>query len=163
MPLVSAPLGRALNSSGDGDTDDATGHFAVWSCDWVVPGKGLWIVAARALVVDDDPDIRRLVGVLLEVEGGWRCDEAGDALHALELWHAHHHDVVVVDHRLPRVTGIDLATALLEENPGQIVVLFSAYLDNQVVDRALQLGVCAVLSKDEIRRLPEVIGEALAS
>jgi CheY-like chemotaxis protein len=119
------------------------------------------MVGARALVVDDDPDIRRLVGVVLEIEGGWSCDEAGDALHALELWHTHHHDVVVVDQRMPRVSGLELAAQLLEEDPNQIVIVFSAFLDNHTVDRALQLGVTAVLSKEEIRRLPGLIGEAL--
>ena len=119
-------------------------------------------MAGRALVVDDDPDMRRLVGVVLEIEGGLTWDEAGDAFHALDLWHAHHHDVVVLDQRMPGVTGIELAAVLLEEDPEQIVVLFSAYLDNQTVDRAHELGVCAVLSKDEIGRLPALVGEALA-
>jgi CheY-like chemotaxis protein len=117
------------------------------------------MVEARALVVDDDPDIRRLVGVVLELEGGWTCDGAGDAFHALEVWQTHHHEVVVVDQRMPRVTGLELAAQLLEEDPNQIVILFSAFVDNQTVDRAHQLGVSAVLSKDEIRRLPALIDE----
>lgn len=118
--------------------------------------------AVRALVVDDDPDMRRLVRVVLEVEAGVTCDEAADAFHALESWHTHHHRVVVTDQRMPGVTGLELATAMLDEEPEQIVILFSAFVDAHTRDQAHQLGVCAVLAKDEVRRLPELIRRTLA-
>jgi CheY-like chemotaxis protein len=119
--------------------------------------------AGRALIVDDDPDMRRLVRLVLEVEARMTCDEAADAFHALEAWHEHHHDVVVLDQRMPAVTGVELAEVLLQEEPEQLVILFSAYLDNQTVDHAHDIGICAVLSKEEVRRIPRLIDEARAS
>src|SRR5258708_715167 len=97
-------------------------------------GQGMGVTATRALIVDDDPDMRQLVRVVLEVEAGFHCDEAGDAFHALEAWHAQHHDVLVVDQRMPGITGLELAQAILEADPEQIVILVSAYFDNHPVD-----------------------------
>ena len=137
------------------------GYFGTWSCVWSRSGEKLQIVttaAGRALVVDDDPDMRRLVRIFLEVEGDMSCDDAEDAFHALELWHAEHHDVVVLDQRMPGVTGIELAEVLLAEDPDQFVVLFSAHVELETVERARALGVRAVLFKDELQRLTEVIG-----
>ena len=117
----------------------------------------------KALVIDDDPDMRYLVRSVLEIEGGFACDEASDAFHALELWHTHRHEVVVTDQRMPGVTGVELAEVLIEEEPDQVVILFTAYIDGPTIDEAHDIGVCAVLSKDEVHRLPGVVSQALAS
>ena len=116
-----------------------------------------------ALVVDDDPDMRHLMSTVLEMDGDLECDEAADALHALELWQLKHHDIVVTDQRMPGPSGIDLAATLLEQDPSQLVLLFSAYVEPNLAERAEQLGIYAVLAKDEIRRLPDVVREALTS
>ena len=119
--------------------------------------------AGSALIVDDDPDMRALVRTVLEVEGNLTCAEAGDGFHGLEMWLADRHDVVLLDQRMPDITGIEVAAAVLEEDPDQIVILFSAFIDPRTVERAHEMGVCAVISKDEIRRLPRLVEEALAS
>ncbi len=57
-------------------------------------------------------------------------------------------DVVVLDLRLPRVSGFDVITALRKERqPGRIVVL-SNYQGSEDIYRALQAGAMAYLTKD---------------
>jgi CheY-like chemotaxis protein len=144
----------------------ASDHFAGWSCICGIQAESWRMVVATAgsaLIVDDDPDMRALVRTVLEVEGNLTCTEAGDGFHGLEMWMADRHDVVVVDQRMPGITGIEVAGAVLEEDPDQIVILFSAYLDPRTVERALEMGVCAVVPKDDIRQLPRVIEEAIAA
>jgi DNA-binding NarL/FixJ family response regulator len=68
-----------------------------------------------------------------------------------------------LDQRMPGIPGIQIARAILEEDPQQILVLFSAYLDPRIVDAAHAIGVRAVLYKDELRRLPGLIEEVLTS
>ena len=57
-------------------------------------------------------------------------------------------DVVVLDLRLPRVSGFDvIATLRKERQPGRIVVL-SNYQGSEDIYRALQAGAMAYLTKD---------------
>src|SRR5688500_4704302 len=108
------------------------------------------MAASTALVVDDDPDMRRLVRLTLELAGGFDVEDAADPFHALELWHLRRHDVVVTDHRMPGVTGLELAGVLLDEQPEQLVIICTAFMDTHTVNRAHELGVRAVIPRDQI-------------
>ena len=65
----------------------------------------------RVLVIDDEPQIHRLVALLLGE--GYRVDGARDAQEALA--HIHHtpYDVVLVDTALPEVSGFDILRKLV--------------------------------------------------
>jgi len=66
--------------------------------------------------------------------------------------------VVVLDNRMPTMTGVEVARLIKSEFDDDIdIVLFSAYLDDRVIEEALDAGVSDVLSKSELLRLPEVL------
>src|SRR5688500_10449842 len=121
--------------------------------------------AASGLIVDADPGSPAPVKLTLETEREFTidltCAEAADGFHAFEMWQEGHHDVVVLDQRMPGMSGIDVARTLLELDPDQVVILFSANLDSRTVEAAERLGVHASLSKLELRSLPRTIEEAL--
>ena len=120
---------------------------------------------ASVLIVDDDPDIRALVKLTIEtrpeVTIDLNCVVAADGFHAFEMWQEEHHDVVVLDQRMPGMSGMEVARTLLELDPDQVIILFSANLDSRTIAAAEQLGVHAALSKVELRSLPQTIEEAL--
>ncbi len=115
------------------------------------------------LVVDDEPDMRDLARLILEIDG-LVVIEAANGADALEQY-SHLSppvpDVVVLDNRMPGLTGLDVAEEMLSRNPSQVIVLFSAHLDRTFEAEARALGVAACLSKVEARRLPEVIRRLL--
>ena len=59
------------------------------------------------LVVDDEPDIRDVLGEVF-VEEGYRVHRAADGQEALTLAAQEPPDVVVSDIRMPRMDGLDL-------------------------------------------------------
>jgi DNA-binding response OmpR family regulator len=61
----------------------------------------------RVLVVEDEADIRRILKDLLEAQGFFVADlSSGYAiLHQIEL---HHPDVLLVDHMMPGITGVEI-------------------------------------------------------
>ncbi len=67
------------------------------------------------LVVDDEPDIRAIARVAIEIVGGLRCVEAdcGDAAVAAAI--AERPDAVLVDLMLPGEDGLGIATRLRGE------------------------------------------------
>ena len=113
----------------------------------------------RVLIVDDEDDMRALVRATIEIanEGLKVAGEAADGESAVNFVREEHPGVVVLDHRMPGVSGLDTAQRILEEHPDQAIVLFSSYLDRDVQLRAEHLGVRVCLPKDEIRKLPKAI------
>jgi DNA-binding NarL/FixJ family response regulator len=113
----------------------------------------------RALIVDDDDDMRFLLRVVIETanEGLAVAGEARSASEAVEQWREHAPDVVVLDNRMPDRTGLEVAAEILAERPEQSIILFSAFLDDDTIARAEALGVRACLSKDRYEDIPAAL------
>jgi DNA-binding NarL/FixJ family response regulator len=113
----------------------------------------------RTLIVDDDEDMLLLLRLFL---GGFSDEielvgEASDGEAALREWRAKQPDVIVMDNRMPGRTGLEVAEEILGEDDEQGIILFTAFLDADIVDRATEVGVCEVVGKDRFRELPAAI------
>ncbi len=113
----------------------------------------------RVLIVDDEEDMRALVRATIEIanDGLMVAGEVADGATAVEFVRDEHPQVVVLDHRMPGITGLDTARRILAENPDQAIVLFSSYLDHDVIVAAQRIGVRMCLPKDHIRHLPDAL------
>lgn len=111
----------------------------------------------RALIVDDEEDMRFLVRTVIEAynHGLTISGEAENGEQAIEQWRADRPEVVVLDMRMPGLTGLETAERILAESPDQRIVLFSAYLDPETTAEATRLGVDLCLAKSDYTRLPE--------
>ena len=65
----------------------------------------------RILVVDDEPDIRKLNSEVL-TEFGYMVDAAEDGEKAWEAIHHKHYDLLITDNDMPRMTGVELLEKL---------------------------------------------------
>jgi two-component system cell cycle response regulator CpdR len=80
----------------------------------------------RILYVEDNPELRETIGMLMEGEGQ-TVTSCASAEEALELDASEPYDVVVSDVSLPGISGTDLARQLLNADPQRWVVLCSGY------------------------------------
>ncbi|HZQ49924.1 MAG TPA: response regulator [Candidatus Dormibacteraeota bacterium] len=80
------------------------------------------------LVVDDDPDMRFMLKLLLE-RGGYQVNEASDGLAALHAIRAQMPDLVLTDLRMPMMDGAELILRLRSEPPTaeMPIILITAY------------------------------------
>ncbi|MCU1591702.1 MAG: response regulator transcription factor [Frankiales bacterium] len=116
----------------------------------------------RTLIVDDVPDMRFLMRVTLWTEGSTDItDEASNGEDALVAWRESKPDVVVLDMRMPGISGLDVAREMLTQDPDQRVVMCSAYMDEDDVAEATSIGVAACVDKYKIMTLPDVVGDVL--
>jgi DNA-binding response OmpR family regulator len=102
----------------------------------------------RVLVVDDDPVIRQLITINLELEG-FDVAQAADGQACLDLAAELHPTVVVLDVALPRRDGLS-ATAALKREPATAqvkVVIVSARAQQGDVRKGLEAGADAYLTK----------------
>jgi len=117
--------------------------------------------APSVLVVDDEPEMRMLARVFLERGGFDVVDEAQDGAQALErflqLDPPPIPSVVLLDNRMPGLTGLEVAEQMLARHPEQIIVLFSAHLDGAVTEKARDIGIVKCVSKMEASRLAEIL------
>lgn len=82
-------------------------------------------MAMTVLIVDDEPDVRR---ILLDVfrDEGYLAIAAEDGSRALELAALRRPDIVLSDVAMPRLDGVTLANCLARWDPPVPVVLMSA-------------------------------------
>lgn len=113
----------------------------------------------RALIVDDEEDMRFLVRSVIEAanHGLEVAGEACDGASAIEQWRASRPEVVVIDNRMPGMTGLETAEQILAEHPEQRIILFSAYLDPETTAEATRVGIDLCLAKSDFGRLPEAL------
>ena len=111
----------------------------------------------RALIVDDEEDIRFLIRITIELanEGLAVSGEAASGEAAIESWHAERPEVIVLDNRMPGMSGLEVAERILSEDPAQSIILYSAYLDEETVAEANRIGIRQCLAKGDYSRLPE--------
>ena len=101
----------------------------------------------RVLVVDDDPDIRKLMKRVLESKKSFEVvGEAVDGVDALEKMATLNPQLVIMDVRMPRMDGIEATKLIKEQWPGTAVVGFSAFGESE--KDMLAAGASAYVLKD---------------
>ncbi len=70
--------------------------------------------AKRILIVDDSAAVRRILGRIL-VEEGFIVDTAGDGIAAQDMLGKNEYDIVLVDMRMPIMSGIELYRRIEEK------------------------------------------------
>lgn len=95
------------------------------------------IMAARILIVDDDPHIRELLAFAL-AKAGYDCREAGDGETALRLAAEAPADLMVLDINMPRMDGLEVCRRLRAGS--DLPVLFLSSRDDEI-DRIVGIEI----------------------
>ncbi len=100
----------------------------------------------KLLIVDDEPDVRRLCSDLFE-EAGYTVKAVEDAKKGARAALEERFDVAVIDYRLPDARGTALVRWLRKRFPRMALIVFSAYADWDMYFRAGALGAKDVVAK----------------
>ena len=95
------------------------------------------------LIVDDEKYIREGLQALLEWEtmGFSVCDEAGTGEEALEKIFLYQPDLVLMDIKMPGMSGIDVIKTVREKDYAGEIIVLSGYSDFQYAQSAMHYGV----------------------
>jgi DNA-binding NarL/FixJ family response regulator len=106
----------------------------------------------RVLIVDDHFVVRMGLASSINMETDMSAvAEASTAAQAIKFYRKHEPDIVLMDLRLPDMTGIDATIALCKEFPTAKIIVVSTYEGDEDVYRALQAGARSYLSKNVSR------------
>jgi CheY-like chemotaxis protein len=106
-------------------------------------------MAIKVLVVDDTDHVRRMLGEMLELDGFEVVGQAASGEEAQNIVEGADPDVVVMDYKMPETDGLTAARGIREQRPNQAIVLYSAYLDEDVEKEAREAGIALCLGKVE--------------
>lgn len=118
----------------------------------------------RVLLVDDEPGILKVVGRLLQAQG-YQVTATSQPREARQLVAADpgRFALVLADHEMPGMTGLELAAAVRSLAPALQVVLCSGYLRPEVVTAAASRGIAGVLAKPvELGELSNMVARLVA-
>ena len=111
---------------------------------------------AKALVVDDEPNLRRVLAAMLKREG-YEVTVAEDGVQALAELRKNGADVVVTDQVMPKMDGISLLKAVLADFPEVPVIMITAHGTVDSAVEAIKLGAFDYITKpfeqDELKRV----------
>src|ERR1700704_1270556 len=116
----------------------------------------------RILVVDDHFMVRMGLSASLNVEPDMEVvAEAANGEAALEAYREHRPSVVMMDIRLPGMSGTDCTLSILHEFPDAHVIMLSTHSGEEEIYRAMQAGargyiVKSILREELLRAVREV-------
>ena len=101
---------------------------------------------AKILLVEDEIEVLDAITELLEREG-YAVTRAVDGEEALRRVENERPDLVLLDVRLPRVSGLDVLRRLREDHPRVPVVMLTGLDDEAQARRTLQMGAVDYIRK----------------
>jgi len=119
-----------------------------------VPRVGMKPNEGRVLVVDDDPQIRRVMRTTLEAKG-YDIDEAGSGEQALDLTRSEKYDLIILDVNLPGKSGVETCREIRTLSTTPIIMLTVRDAGEDKIE-ALDAGAFDYVTK------PFAMGELLA-
>lgn len=120
-------------------------------------------MAIRALIVDDQEDVRLLIRTILDTSDPkiTVAGEAVDGPSALAMIAEVDPEVVILDQMMPGLDGIDTAVLIRERRPGQRMIMCSAHLDDRLLRRAKEAGIADCIPKTQVGRIAETLRRAV--
>jgi CheY-like chemotaxis protein len=100
----------------------------------------------RILVADDESSIRMLMTALL-VRSGYHVESAEDGAEAWEALQSKPYDLLITDHNMPRITGVELVKNMRSAHMALPVVMVAGIVPKDELDRDPSLHFSATLSK----------------
>ena len=110
-------------------------------------------LATKVLIVDDHPVVVSGCKSLFASDSSVKIDGAGDARAGYRAFVQDKPDVVVIDIKLPDVSGFELMRQIRKEDPDARIIMFSMNDDPAFVVRAVEMGAQGYLSKSDDPRL----------
>ncbi|MFW5975611.1 MAG: sigma-54-dependent transcriptional regulator [Desulfosalsimonas sp.] len=100
----------------------------------------------RILVVDDEPNMRHMLSLLLE-DAGYQTDTAEDGSSALEKLEVNHYHYIFCDIRMPNMGGMEFLEAAAGQLKTTSVIMMSAYGTIDTAVEAMKKGAYDYISK----------------
>ncbi len=126
-----------------------------------LPGQSRVNPPQQILVVDDDASTRQLSSLVL-LRSGYQVESAEDGQAGWEALQARPYDLLITDHEMPKLSGLDLVKRLRQEGATMPIILASGALPVEQLKQHPWLQLSATLAKPyAVRDLLDTVKQAL--
>lgn len=94
---------------------------------------------AKILIVDDERSLREVISRKLQIEG-YKCESAADGSEALEKLPTQDFGLVLVDVRMPGMSGMELLAKIKNNYPDIAVMMLTAVSSMETAVESMKLG-----------------------
>jgi two-component system chemotaxis response regulator CheY len=102
----------------------------------------------KVLLVDDEPHIRKFIGLLLKQLGSPTIIEAGNGDEAVQVFSAERPDLVLLDVNMPVRDGLSTLQGIMAIDPDAVVVMLTSLTSRQNIQQAAEIGASNYIRKD---------------
>jgi DNA-binding NarL/FixJ family response regulator len=103
----------------------------------------------RILIAEDEASVRNAMRTFIEDRSQFEVCEAIDGDEAIKKAHALKPDLIVLDLRMPKANGIEVAALLHVRTPHTPIVVFTMFEDKLSGPLSKVLGIAAVVPKSD--------------
>lgn len=119
--------------------DDVTG----------TPQTGRLPMSVRVMIVDDTDHVREMLASMLELDGFDVVGKASSGPEAVSIVGDADPHIVVMDYKMPGQDGLTTTKLIRSTHPDMPVILYTAYLDEMLQQKARDAGVSVCVGKVE--------------
>jgi DNA-binding NtrC family response regulator len=101
----------------------------------------------KILVVDDEPNMLRLLKTILMDKTGYEVTTTNNPLEVSKLLQEDHYDLVITDLKMPLVDGIDLIGIVKGIDANMPIIVITAYGTIETAEEAIQKGAYDFITK----------------
>jgi PAS domain S-box-containing protein len=105
------------------------------------------VAGEKVLIIDDKPESVELLSEYILRPSGYAPLVATDSEEGLRLALEEHPDLLIVDQKMPKLSGLDILRALRENQCDIPAILITAYGSEAVIVEALRLGARDYITK----------------
>jgi DNA-binding NtrC family response regulator len=104
-------------------------------------------MAEKLLIVDDEPDMLKLLGMILRDKTKYEIITTNNPVEALDLVKRGGYDLVITDLKMPGLDGIEMLDAVKNYDVDIPVIMMTAYGTIETAEEALRKGAFDFITK----------------
>jgi DNA-binding NtrC family response regulator len=97
-------------------------------------------MAEKILIVDDEPDMLKLLSMILREKTPYEITTTNNPIEAIELVKKEGFDIVISDLKMPGLDGIEIIDAVKKVDADTPVIIITAYGTVESASEAMQKG-----------------------
>ena len=122
------------------------------------------MAAGRILIIDDTPEIQRLLQMVLAFEGFEVAGVAESADDGVSMSESLRPDAVVLDVMMPGKSGLDAIEEIIQKSPDTKILVFSSVgVSDDIRHQAMERGAHGYLNKVQVEEVPDRLRGLLAT
>jgi DNA-binding response OmpR family regulator len=123
--------------------------------------RGKLMSVYKILLIDDEPDIRECMRMILGRSGSYEFDQAEDGEEGLTKILSQKYDCVVSDIKMPGLDGVSMLKKIRAAGNSVPIVFMSAFADDQFEYQVTDYGAVKLIDKLDMKKVLAGIQEAI--